>query len=167
MTTSAKLPLSDMADNSLEAPKGDMSLEVVELLFFAYRDFISDADSYLGEIGYGRAHHRVLHFVHRHPGMRVADLLEVLAITKQSLNRVLRQLLDDGYVTQKAGPQDRRERRLHLTDKGLELGDKLVALQSARVAKALESTTADPRPFLREMIDAKNRALVSQMLQQD
>ena len=143
------------------------SLEVVELFFFAYRDFVSDADTLLSEIGYGRAHHRVIHFVSRHPGMRVADVLEVLAITKQSLNRVLRQLIEDGYVTQKAGPVDRRERRLYLTEKGDDLGKKLMDLQCARVAKALSSLNDDPRPFLRQMIDGKNRAMVNHMLRQD
>lgn len=155
----------------LPFPKPDKgyneSLEVVELFFFAYRDFVSDADTLLSEIGYGRAHHRVIHFVSRHPGMRVADVLEVLAITKQSLNRVLRQLIEDGYVTQKAGPVDRRERRLYLTEKGDDLGKKLMDLQCARVAKALSSLNDDPRPFLRQMIDDKNRAMVNHMLRQD
>lgn len=144
----------------------DESLEVVELLFFAYRDFISDADSLLAEIGYGRAHHRVIHFVCRHPGLRVADLLEVLAITKQSLNRVLRQLIEDDYIVQRAGPRDRRERRLHLTDKGKALAERLTKLQCARVAEALRRTGSDPRPFLRQMIDDKNRPMVNAMLRQ-
>src|ERR1700752_2606192 len=75
----------------------------VELLFFAYRDFTREADAVLAEFGLGRAHHRVLHFVNRHPGMRVADLLEILKITKQSLARVLKQLVDEGWIVQEAG----------------------------------------------------------------
>src|SRR5688572_23323876 len=111
-------------------------LAFAELLFFAYRDFTQDADAILQEFGFGRAHHRVLHFVNRHPGLRVADLLDILKITKQSLARVLKQLVDQGYILQKAGPEDRRERLLYLTGKGRELASKLLALQCARVAAA-------------------------------
>ena len=159
--------MSDVVALPRAGGEHDETLEVVELLFFAYRDFVSDADILLERIGYGRAHHRVIHFVSRYPGMRVADLLEVLAITKQSLNRVLRQLIEDGYVTQKAGAQDKRERRLHLTGQGEALGAELMALQCARVAEALKLVKEDPRPFLRQMIDAKNRSLVNEMLRQD
>ena len=90
----------------------------VELLFFAYRDFTREADAVLAEFGLGRAHHRVLHFVNRHPGLRVADLLEILKITKQSLARVLKQLVDEGWIVQKAGERDRRQRLLYATEKG-------------------------------------------------
>ena len=77
--------------------------DIIELLFFAYRDFVGDADEVLSKLGFGRAHHRVLHFVNRNPGMTVADLLDLLNITKQSLGRVLKQLVDQGYVEQKEG----------------------------------------------------------------
>ena len=89
---------------------------MVELLFFAYRDFTAEADALLVDLGFGRAHHRVLHFVNRNPGLRVADLLGILKITKQSLARVLKQLVDQGYIRQTAGATDRRERRLHVTN---------------------------------------------------
>src|SRR5476651_1533497 len=92
--------------------------DVIELLFFAYRDFVSEPDGVLGKLGFGRAHHRVLHFVNRNPGMKVADLLEILNITKQSLGRVLKQLVDQGFVVQKEGAQDRRQRLLYVTPKG-------------------------------------------------
>src|SRR4051812_18787225 len=85
--------------------------DLIELLFFAYRDFVGDADHVLEEFGFGRAHHRVIHFVHRYPGLKVADLLDVLRITKQSLGRVLKQLLDQGYIVQKTGNNDRRDRK--------------------------------------------------------
>ena len=111
---------------------------MVDLLFFAYRDFTAEADAILGELGFGRAHHRVLHFVNRHPGLRVADLLSILKITKQSLARVLKQLVDRGYIRQAAGPNDRRERRLHLTDCGRALADRLLALQARRLGAALD-----------------------------
>src|SRR5215467_12885812 len=74
--------------------------DIIELLFFAYRDFVGDPDEVLLKLGFGRAHHRVLHFVNRNPGMKVAELLEILNITKQSLGRVLKQLVDQGYVVQ-------------------------------------------------------------------
>src|SRR5260221_12678386 len=95
--------------------------DLIELLFFAYRDFVSDPDDVLAKFGFGRAHHRVLHFVNRHPGIKVADLLEVLKITKQSLGRVLKQLVDEGYVTQKEGENDRRQRLLYVTAKDQQL----------------------------------------------
>src|SRR3974390_3280949 len=91
---------------------------VIELLFFAYRDFISDPDDVLARLGFGRAHHRVLHFVNRNPGMKVAELLEVLKITKQSLGRVLKQLIDEGYIVQKEGANDRRPRLLYVSATG-------------------------------------------------
>ncbi len=93
----------------------------------------------LAEYGLGRAHHRVLHFVNRHPGLRVADLLDILKITKQSLARVLKQLVDEGWIAQMAGETDRRQRLLHATDKGAALSSRLDAMQARRVAQALEA----------------------------
>src|ERR1700692_4578211 len=87
----------------------ELRWDIIELLFFAYRDFVGDADHKLEVFGFGRAHHRVMHFVHRYPGLKVADLLDVLRITKQSLGRVLKQLLDEGYIVQKTGNNDRRQ----------------------------------------------------------
>ena len=92
--------------------------QTIELMFFAYRDFTSDPDAILAERGFGRAHHRVLHFVSRYPGLRVADLLEILKITKQSLARVLKQLIEEGFIEQRSGPVDRRERLLYTTAQG-------------------------------------------------
>jgi DNA-binding MarR family transcriptional regulator len=109
---------------------------LVEMLFFAYRDFVADADQVLEEIGFGRAHHRVLHFVGRSPGMTVAQLLDILRITKQSLSRVLKELLDKGYVFQKEGPEDRRQRLLYLTKQGEALWAKLIEPQMQRFRDA-------------------------------
>src|SRR5213592_4233899 len=95
-----------------------MRWDIIELLCFAYRDFVGDADHELEAFGFGRAHHRIIHFVHRYPGLKVADLLDVLRITKQSLGRVLKQLLDEGYIVQKTGNNDRRQRLLYATAKG-------------------------------------------------
>ena len=139
------------------APHGEPIWDVIELLFFAYRDFISDPDDALAKIGFGRAHHRVLHFVNRNPGMKVADLLDTLRITKQSLGRVLKQLLDEGYIIQKSGNNDRRQRLLYATPKGEALVGKLAGLQTDRINRAVQAI--DPagqeavRQFLRAMID--------------
>src|SRR6187549_2204266 len=108
-------------------------LAYAELLFFAYRDFTRDPDAILQDFGFGRAHHRVLHFVNRHPGLRVADLLDVLKITKQSLGRVLKQLIDKGYIVQRAGSVDRRERLLYPTESGRMLAKRLAAPQLVRL----------------------------------
>ncbi|MCW8836123.1 MAG: MarR family transcriptional regulator, partial [Rhodospirillales bacterium] len=87
--------------------------QAIELLFFAYRDFTGEPDEMLARYGFGRAHHRVIYFVGRHPGITVSDLLVILKITKQSLARVLRQLVKDGFIRQETGPRDRRQRLLH------------------------------------------------------
>lgn len=115
---------------------GEIDFEIIELLFFAYRDFVSDPDAILEKIGFGRAHHRVVHFVNRDPGMTVADLLDTLKITKQSLARVLKQLIDSGYITQREGPDDRRQRRLYPTKAGRALALELARPQSRRIADA-------------------------------
>jgi DNA-binding MarR family transcriptional regulator len=120
-------------------------LAFAELLFFAYRDFTNDADAILSDFSFGRAHHRVLHFVNRHPGLRVADLLDVLKITKQSLGRVLKQLIDKGYILQQAGSTDRRERLLYTTDAGRALAKRLAAPQLVRLARALAKRLAAPQ----------------------
>src|SRR5690242_11584660 len=120
-----------------EDPAREDLVACAELLFFAYRDFTGDPDAVLEEYGFGRAHHRVLHFVNRQPGLRVADLLDILKITKQSLARVLKQLIDKGFILQRAGNDDRRERRLFVTAKGARLADKLTALQIKRIEAAL------------------------------
>lgn len=108
----------------------------IELLYYAYRDFTIEPDALLAGLGLGRAHHRVVYFVGRHPGMMVSDLLAVLRITKQSLSRVLSQLVADGYIVQRPGPSDRRQRLLELTPKGVELERRLTESQRARIAAA-------------------------------
>jgi two-component system phosphate regulon response regulator OmpR len=121
------------------APPDEPLWDLIELLFFAYRDFVGDPDDVLARFGFGRAHHRVLHFVNRNPGMKVADLLDILKITKQSLGRVLKQLIDEGYVEQKEGANDRRQRLLYVTPKGAALAMKLASLQTTRIARALRA----------------------------
>lgn len=138
-------------------PAPELRWDIIELLFFAYRDFVGDADHLLEAFGFGRAHHRVLYFVSRYPGLKVADLLGVLRITKQSLGRVLKQLLDEGYIVQKEGDADRRQRLLYATAKGETLVERLVTLQTARIDRALAglapAESAAVRRFLRAMID--------------
>ncbi len=147
----------------------DDLLAYAELFFFAYRDFISEPDEILETYGFGRAHHRVLHFVHRSPGLRVAQLLNILKITKQSLARVLKQLIGEGFVTQRAGEVDGRERLLYVTPKGAELAETLAALQVARIKSALESagpgTDAATRRFLFAMISKDEQQHVASLLE--
>jgi DNA-binding MarR family transcriptional regulator len=145
----------------IEAGVQEPCWDLIELLFFAYRDFVGDPDEVLAKLGFGRAHHRVLHFVNRNPGIKVADLLDILKITKQSLGRVLKQLIDQGYVVQKAGANDRRQRLLFVTPKGEGLAMRLAGLQTDRIARALselgpEAYEAACR-FLLCMIDVDNR----------
>ena len=116
--------------------------QAIELLFFAYRDFTARADGILAQQHFGRAHHRVIYFVGRHPNMPVCELLEVLAITKQSLSRVLRQLIREGYIVQRPGKTDRRQRLLHLTDEGRSLERELTVHQCVRIAAAYEGAGA-------------------------
>ena len=143
-------------------------LAYAELLFFAYRDFTRDPDAILQDFGFGRAHHRVLHFVTRHSGLRVADLLDVLKITKQSLGRVLKQLIDKGYIVQRAGSVDRRERLLYPTASGRALTKRLAAPQLVRLAEALKAAGPDAeivvRRFLQAMINAEERPKVSSIM---
>ncbi len=144
-------------ESARPAGRADLRWDIIELLFFAYRDFVGDADDVLRAYGFGRAHHRVVHFVSRYPGLKVADLLDVLRITKQSLGRVLKQLLDEDFIVQKSGDVDRRQRLLFATAKGEALVTKLAGLQTARIDRALRDIGADQadtvRHFLRAMID--------------
>ncbi len=143
------------------------TIALMELLFFAYRDFISDPDAILEEIGFGRAHHRIIHFVGRQPGLRVSELLGILRITKQSLGRVLRELIDKGYVFQQEGAHDRRQRLLYLTGKGQELLARLSAPQIARVRRALDEAGPGAEAafarVLERIIDEGERDRVRQM----
>ena len=117
-------------------PVEDELRQGIELLFFAYRDFTAEPDTILAQYDFGRAHHRVIHFVGRHPQMTVGELLGILRITKQSLSRVLSQLVRQGFIIQRRGARDRRQRLLDLTPKGRELERQLSEPQRARVANA-------------------------------
>ena len=115
----------------------------IELLFFAYRDFTAEPDAVLAELGFGRAHHRVIHFIGRNPGMSVAELLAILKITKQSLSRVQAELVREDYIRQRRGKRDGRQRLLELTPKGVELERQLSASQRQRIADAYRQAGAE------------------------
>jgi DNA-binding MarR family transcriptional regulator len=157
----------DVATREPTTGDGEIDFTIIELLFFAYRDFTSDPDQILADYGFGRAHHRILHFVTRKPGLTVAELLEILKITKQSLARVLKQLIDTGHIEQRQGPRDRRQRRLYPTEKGRALALALALPQSRRIARALEDAGPAGRAaverFLRQMVDPALRAQVDRI----
>jgi len=137
--------------------------QAMELLFFAYRDFTHEADAILDSYNFGRAHHRVIYFVGRDPGMSVKDLLNILSITKQSLSRVLSQLVDEGFIEQRTGHNDRRQRLLYLTSKGQGLEHDLSKNQCKRIAEAYRLAGADAvdgfRKVLMGITDEKDRFL--------
>jgi DNA-binding MarR family transcriptional regulator len=146
------------ADPAERSRRGDEPMyELIELFFFAYRDFVGDADRLLEAYGFGRAHHRVLYFVCRRPGLTIAELLEILRITKQSLNRVLRELVDKNFVEIRAGALDRRRRQLYATPDGERLALRLAQVQTRRFALALEQLgdwgEESALAFLTAMID--------------
>ncbi|HLJ64894.1 MAG TPA: MarR family transcriptional regulator [Stellaceae bacterium] len=114
----------------------------IELLYYAYRDFTAEPDAILARWGFGRAHHRVIYFVGRYPQMSVAELLEILCITKQSLSRVLSQLIREGFIMQRPGPRDRRQRLLELTERGIEIERQLSESQRLRIAGAYREAGA-------------------------
>ncbi len=131
--------------------------DLIELMFFAYRDFVGDADRILADDGFGRAHHRVLYFASRRPGLTIAELLDILQITKQSLNRVLNDLLERSYVTLRAGESDRRCRLLFATERGDALVRAIANVQSARFERVFAGLGAEAQAgaaaFLAAMTD--------------
>lgn len=126
----------------------------IEAMFFAYRGFTADPDRILSEIAYGRAHHRALHFINRSPGLTVNALLTVLGVTKQSLNRVLRTLIEDGLVESRVGRKDRRERQLFLTSSGAELERQLSEAQRARMRSAYRRAGPQAVAGFRQVLEA-------------
>src|SRR5271166_1240316 len=158
------LPLAGRPSGADRVAHAEPIWNVIELLFFAYRDFIGDPDDVLAKLGFGRAHHRVLHFVNRNPGMKVAELLDILKITKQSLARVLRQLIQEGYILQREGANDRRQRLLYVTPKGEALAMKLAGLQTKRITRALAELGPTGHEtagrFLTAMLNSEHRESV-------
>ena len=136
----------------------------IELLYFAYRDFTAEPDAILAEYGFGRAHHRVIHFVGGNPRITVSELLAILKITKQSLSRVLGQLVREEFIVQHEGEQDRRQRLLELTPKGVALERRLSDSQRRRFADAYRQAGAEAvegyRKVLMGMISEEDRERV-------
>jgi DNA-binding MarR family transcriptional regulator len=126
----------------------------IEAMFFAYRGFTADPDRILEGMDYGRAHHRAIHFIHRSPGTTVSNLLTILGVTKQSLNRVLRTLVEDGLVEARVGRRDKRERHLHLTAKGQELERELSDAQRARMRAAYRAAGPQAVSGFRQVLEA-------------
>ncbi len=167
--------MSGIAERAGAAPTGESLLFLtdeqlrkgIEAMFFAYRAFTADPDRILEAQGYGRAHHRAIHFIHRQPGLTVSGLLAVLGVTKQSLNRVLRSLIGDGLVETRVGTRDKRERHLRLTEKGAALERALSDAQRARMRAAYRAAgpaaVAGFRQVLEAMMDPEIRRLYQSM----
>jgi DNA-binding MarR family transcriptional regulator len=150
----------DLSEESLRAG--------IELLFYAYRDFTGEADQMLEKFGLGRAHHRAIYFIGRYPGRTVGHLLGILRITKQSLSRVLKELIAQQYIEQRSGLRDRRERLLHLTDKGVALERELTARQRERIGRAYNECGPESvdgfRKVLFAILDSDHRGDVERAL---
>lgn len=157
-------------DSMAQSTENDIAFEMIELLFFAYRDFVSDPDMMLSQYQFGRAHHRVLHFVNRHPGLSVADLLDILKITKQSLSRVLKPLMEQGFIEQRTGRTDRRQRLLFATDKGRDLALELARAQTVRIARAIREAGPEheisAKAVLMHLVNPDERAQVRALIDQ-
>jgi DNA-binding MarR family transcriptional regulator len=164
-----EVPTEQADPNGGEAVKAfrPQHVDFIELMFFAYRDFTGDPDIILNRDGFGRAHHRIIHFVGRNPGITVAGLLAILGITKQSLARVLKELIERGLVEQRSGTDDRRQRHLHLTADGYGLAERLAGPQSRRIAAAIDQISSKEaetiRAFLLGMIDEEKRGDVERL----
>ncbi|MEL7164507.1 MAG: MarR family transcriptional regulator [Pseudomonadota bacterium] len=139
----------------------------IEAMFFAYRGFTADPDRILGDLAYGRAHHRAVHFINRAPGTTVNNLLNILGVTKQSLNRVLRTLIEDGLVESHVGKADKRERHLYLTEAGAALEQRLSDAQRARMRAAFRDAgpeaVAGFRTVLEAMMDSELRGAYTRL----
>lgn len=155
------------ADRVRMPPTTAPDYRLIELLFFGYRDFVGIADAALTAYGYGRAHHRVLHFVHRNPDLTVGELLAILKISKQAAARVIKALTDDGMIVTRPGVGDRRERHLTTTPQGAALAERLSTLQSERIAAAMDALPAENRDaverFLIQLVDITDREEVERI----
>ena len=175
MPTLARLN-AQTASASAAGAEEAIPYDMIELFFFAYRDFVGGPDRILAEYGFGRAHHRVLHFVDRNPDLTIAELLDILQITKQSLNRVLKDLIEKGYVEVRSGESDRRQRLLSVTPDGHHLAHRLAVMQGQRISKALRGAFRQStgeggtgvegvlRAYLLGLVDQEERARVTRFL---
>ena len=143
----------------------------IEMMFFAYRGFTAYPDLILNEHGYGRAHHRAIHFIGRKPGLTVSELLDILGVTKQSLNRVLRELVNNGLVESRIGKRDRRQRNLYLTAEGISLEKELSNAQRQKMRKAYSAAGPEAvqgfRTVLNAMFEPQAAAQIKRLLEGD
>ena len=137
---------------SAETPIPKDIEQFIELLFFAYRDFISDPDKILSPLDFGRAHHRVIHFVAQNPGLNVNELLKILHITRQSLGRVLKQLIEEGYIEQRVGKKDQRQRLLYPTQHGTRLSQQLSLPQSKRLIEVFKKLPQESKEIVSQFL---------------
>ena len=169
-STNSRAPMLNRS-NQLPFLTDEQLRQGIELLLFAYRDSTADPDAVLAARGYGRAHHRAIHFIKRRPNITIAGLLDILAVTKQSLNRVLRQLVEDGLVVSVTGTADRRQRHLTLSAAGAVLERELSAPQRARLRKAYDEAGPDAvagfRDVLERMINEADRDAVLSLVGQE
>ncbi|HLS59358.1 MAG TPA: MarR family transcriptional regulator [Paracoccaceae bacterium] len=150
----SRIPARPARSEQLRFLTDDQLRQGIELMYFAYRGFTADPDRILAPLGYGRAHHRALHFIARRPGLTVKGLIEILGVTKQSLNRVLRQLIDDGLVESRVGRIDRRQRNLELTERGRALEQDLAAAQQQRMRAAYSQAGPEAVAGFRAVLEA-------------
>jgi DNA-binding MarR family transcriptional regulator len=164
------MPSTSLGGESLLFLTDEQLRKGIEAMFFAYRGFTADPDRILAEMDYGRAHHRAMHFINRSPGNTVGNLLAILGVTKQSLNRVLRTLFDDGLVEARVGKKDKRERQLYLTEKGRALERELSDAQRARMRAAYRAAGPQSvqgfRTVLEAMMDPEMRRQFQGMTEQ-
>ena len=147
-------PMGHFGGESLLFLTDEQLRQGIEAMFFAYRGFTADPDRILADMAYGRAHHRAVHFINRAPGTTVNNLLNILGVTKQSLNRVLRTLIEDGLVQSRVGKADKRERHLFLTPDGEALEQKLSDAQRARMRMAFRDAGPEAVAGFREVLEA-------------
>ncbi|MEM7693740.1 MAG: MarR family transcriptional regulator [Pseudomonadota bacterium] len=157
-----------MVDPKKVTPPPELAYDLIGAMFFGYRDFVGVADAALATTGYGRAHHRVLYFVDRRPGLTVGELLKILKISKQGVARVLKTLVDDGLITMTPGARDRREKNLATTPAGHALVVRLATLQSARIEAAVAAANPADRAaikrFLTALVDPSETADVAAII---
>ncbi len=148
------MPDSHSSGESLLFLTDEQLRQGIEAVFFAYRGFTADPDRILATMAYGRAHHRAIHFINRAPGTTVTNLLAILGVTKQSLNRVLRTLIEDGLVESRVGSSDRRERNLYLTEAGIALENRLSDAQRTRMRAAYREAGPEAVAGFRKVLEA-------------
>ncbi len=140
--------------------------KIIELMFFSYRDFTSGPDKVLEKINFGRAHHRVIYFVGKRNNLTIKELLNILQITKQSLSRVLNQLVKEKYIILSTG-DDKRTKKLVLSKKGQELEKKLSDIQITKIYNLIKNFDEEDingfKKILYQMIEDKNQKIFNKI----